>query len=143
MLHLTAVTALPDEGEPRRLRELIYRKIGDVQLPDLLLEIDAECNYSEALLGHRAETGAELLALYAALLAHGTDIDAKSVAAMIPGLDTGWVSVAMRALETHGRLRRANERVVEFQGRVPLAAHLGDGAKGSADMMSLEATRPL
>jgi hypothetical protein len=114
-----------------------------VQLPDLLLEIDAQCNYSEALLGHRAETGAELLALYAALLAHGTDIDAKSVAAMIPGLDTAWVSVAMRALETHGRLRRANERVVEFQGRVPLAAHWGDGPKGSADMMSLEATRHL
>ena len=27
----------------------------------------------------------------------------------------------MGALETHGRLRRANERVVEFQGRVPVA----------------------
>ena len=143
MLHLPAVTALPDEGEPRRLRELIYRKIGDVQFPDVLLEIDALCNYSDALLGHRAETVAELLALYAALLAHGTDIDAKSVAAMIPGLDTAWVSVAMRALETPGRLRRANERVVEFQGRVPLAGHWGDGAKGSADMMSLEATRHL
>ena len=143
MLHLPAVLALPDEGEPRRLRELIYRKIGDVQFPDLLLEIDALSNYSEALLGHRAESVAELLALYAAVLAHGTDIDAKSVAAMIPGLDTAWVSVAMRALEIHGRLRRANERVVEFQGRIPICAHWGEGAKGSADMMSLEATRHL
>ncbi|CAN7752460.1 Tn3 family transposase [Variovorax sp. LjRoot84] len=143
MLHLPAVTALPDESEPRRLRDLIYQKIGDVQFPDLLLEIDALCNYSEALLGHRAETVAELLALYAALLAHGTDIDAKSVAAMIPGLDTARVSTTMRALETLGRLRRANERVVEFQGRVPMAAHWGDGAKASADMMSLEASRHL
>lgn len=143
MLHLPAVTALPDEGEPRRLRDLIYQKIGDVQLPDLLLEIDSLCNYSEALLGHRAESVAELLALYAALLAHGTDIDAKSVAAMIPGVDTAQVSIAMRALETHGRLRRANERVVEFQGRIPMAAHWGDGAKASADMMSLEASRHL
>ncbi|MDM0109851.1 Tn3 family transposase [Variovorax sp. J22R24] len=143
MLHLPAITALPDEGEPRRLRELIYRMIGDVQFPDLLLEIDAQSNYSEALLGHRAESAAELLALYAAVLAHGTDIDAKSVAGMIPGLDTAWVSVAMRALETHGRLRRANERVVEFQGRLPISAHWGDGAKGSADMVSLEATRHL
>jgi TnpA family transposase len=143
MLHLPAVTALPDEGEPRRLRDLIYKKIGDVQFPDLLLEIDALCNYSEALLGHRAETVAELLALYAAVLAHGTDIDAKSVAAMIPGLETARVSVAMRALETHGRLRRANERVVEFQGRIPMAAHWGGGDKASADMMSLEASRHL
>ena len=143
MLHLPAVTALPDEGEPRRLRALIYQKIGDVQFPDLLLEIDSLCNYSEALLGHRAESVAELLGLYAALLAHGTDMDAKSVAAMIPDLDTARVSAAMRALETHGRLRRANERVVEFQGRVPMAAHWGDGGKASADMMSLEASRHL
>jgi hypothetical protein len=137
------VDGISDEGEPRRLSEFIYRKIGDVQFPDLLLEIDALSNYSEALLGHRAETVAELLALYAAVLAHGTDIDAKSVAAMIPGLDTAWVSVAMRALETQGRLRRANERVVEFEGRIPICAHWGAGAKGSADMMSLEATRHL
>ena len=88
MLHLPPVTALPDDGEPRRVRELIYKKIGKVQFPDVLLEIDALCNYSETLLGHRAQTVAELLALYAAMLAHGTDIDAKSVAAMIPGLDT-------------------------------------------------------
>lgn len=46
-----------------------------MQFPNLLLKIDALCNYSEALLGHRAESVAELL--YAALLAHGTDIDAK------------------------------------------------------------------
>jgi TnpA family transposase len=143
MLHLPAVTALPDEAEPRRLRDLIYKKIGDVQFPDLLLEIDSLCNYSEALLGHRAETVAELLALYGALLAHGTDIDAKSVAAMIPGLETARVSASMRALEAHGRLRRANERVVNFQGRIPMAAHWGDGAKASADMMSLEASRHL
>ncbi|QNK67157.1 Tn3 family transposase [Variovorax sp. PAMC26660] len=143
MLHLPPVSALPDDGEPRRMRELIYKWIGDVQFPDLLLEIDALCNFSEALLGHRAQTVAELLALYAALLAHGTDIDAKSVAAMIPGLDMPKVSVAMRALETHGRLRRANERVVEFQGRIPMAAHWGSGEKASSDMMALDASRHL
>lgn len=62
---------------------------------------------------------------------------------MIPGLDTARVSVAMRALEIPGRLRCASKRVVEFQGRVPIAMHWGDGAKGSADMMSLEASRHL
>jgi hypothetical protein len=143
MLHLPAVTALPDDGEPRRMRDLIYQLIGDVQFPDLLLEMDALCSISEILLGHRAETVAELLALYAALLAHGTDIDAKTAASMIPGIDTAQVSVAMRALETHGRLRRANQRVVDFQGRVPLAVHWGSGEKASADMMSLDASRHL
>lgn len=143
MLHLPQLMAMPDDGEPRRTREAIYKVIGDVQFPDLLLDIDALCNFSEVLLGHRAESVAELLALYAALLAHGTDIDAKGVAAMIPGLDAARVSVAMRALETPGRLRRANERVAEFQGRVPIAALWGSGEKASADMMSVDASRHL
>ncbi len=143
MLHLPAITALPDDDEPRRTRDLIYKIIGDVQFPDILLEMDSLCSYSQALLGRRAETVPELLAVYAAMLAHGTDIDAKSVASMIPGIDTAQVSTAMRALEAHGRLRRANERVVDFQGRVPLAIHWGRGEKASADMMSLDASRHL
>jgi len=52
---------------------------------------------------------------------------------MIPGLDTAWVSVATRALETHSRLRRAIERVVEFGspsmylGVCSAAKSFGDG----------------
>ena len=53
MLHLPAITALPDQAEPVRTRETIYSLIGSVQFPDLLLEVDAATGYSEALLGHR------------------------------------------------------------------------------------------
>ncbi|RDK04975.1 hypothetical protein DN412_39625 [Cupriavidus lacunae] len=49
----------------------------------------------------------------------------------------------MRALEASGRLRRANERVAEYQSRIPIAALWGDGDKASADMMSLDASRHL
>jgi TnpA family transposase len=143
MLHLPAIVPLDDDAEPRRTRDTIYKMIGDVQFPDMLLDVDAWTNFSELLLGHRAESIAELLAVYGALLAHGTDIDAKGVAAMIPGIDAAQVSVAMRALEGHGRLRRANERVAEFQGKIPIAAQWGDGDKASADMMSLDASRHL
>jgi len=140
MLHMPAVAALEADGEPLKTRDMIYKMMGDVQLPDVLLEIDAQCNFSEVLLGHKAESETELLALYAALLAHGKELDAKNVAAMIPGIEAALVSVAMRALETHGRLRRANERLVDFQGRIPLSAHRGNGEKASADMMSLDAS---
>lgn len=143
MLHLPAVEARPDDGEPRRTRDLLFKTIGKAQLPDILLEMDVLCNFSEALLGHRAETEAELLSAYAALLAQGTDVDAKGVAAMIPGIDATQVSVAMRALEMHGRLRRANERLTEFQGRIPLAEHWGTGERASADMMSMDVSRHL
>ena len=77
---------------------------------------------------------------YGALLAHGTDVDAKGVEAMIPGLQPSQVSVAMRALEGSGRLRRANERVAEFQSRIQIAALCGDGDKAPADMVSLDAS---
>ena len=109
----------------------------------MLLEVDAATGYSEALLGHRAQSTDELLALYGALLAHGTDADAKGVASMVPGLESTQVTVAMRALEGSGRLRRANERVAEFQSRIPIAALWGDGDKASADMMSLDVSRHL
>ena len=143
MLHLPAISALGDQTEPIRTRETIYKFIGTVQFPDLLLELDAATNYSEALLGHRAQTTGELVALYGALLAHGTDVDAKGVASMIPGLEPTQIAVAMRALEGGGRLRRANQRVAEFQSRIPIAALWCDGDKASADMMSLDASRHL
>lgn len=95
MLHLPAITALADQSEPVRTRETIYKLIGSVQFPDLLLEVDAATGYSEMLLGHRAQSTGELVALYGALLAHGTDADAKGVASMIPGLEPTQVTVAI------------------------------------------------
>ena len=80
---------------------------------------------------------------YAALIAHGTEIDAKSVAAMTPGLDTHHVSAAMHALETPGRLRPANEQVVDFQMKHAIAELWGSGKTVSSDMMSLDASKHL
>ncbi len=143
LLHLPPLQALPEDGEPRKTREAIFKQIGDVQFPDLLLEVDAACHYSETLLGRRAGSAAELLALYGGLLAHGTDNDAKGVGSMIPGIDAAHIAGAMRALEMPGRLRRANERVSEYQSALPIAALWGTGTKGSADMMALDASRHL
>lgn len=53
-LHLPALEALPDEVTPKRTVELMFNQIGDVQLPDLMLEVDAHTNFSEILLGRRA-----------------------------------------------------------------------------------------
>ena len=142
-LHLPALEALPDEPEARRTRDAISTAIGAVQLPDLLLQADADINFSEALLGRKATSVDELIALYGGLIAHGTENDAKGVAAMIPQLQPSQVTAAMRTLEGHGRLRRANDRVVEFQRKIPIAELWGRGDKASADMMALDASRHL
>ncbi len=135
--------ALPDEPDARRTRDAISSAIGPVQLPDLLLQADADINFSEALLGRKATSVEELIALYGGMIAHGTENDAKGVAAMIPQLQPSQVTAAMRTLEGHGRLRRANDRVVEFQKKIPIAELWGRGDKASADMMALDASRHL
>lgn len=143
LLHLPPIRPMDEEVQPRKTREAVFKHIGSVQLPDLLLEIDAATHFSEALLARRPSSSNELLAIYGALLAHGTDLDAKGVGSMIPGIDAAHISTAMRAVELSGRLRRANERVSEYQNALPIAALWGDGTKGSADMMAMDASRHL
>jgi TnpA family transposase len=143
MLHLSKFAAVSNDREPRRTREAIYRSIGAVQLPDVILEVDAATNFSDTLLGHRARSNQELLALYGALLAHGTELDAIEVALMIPELEPTQILAAMRAIESGKRLRRANERIVQYQSSIGLAALWGDGDKASADMLALDASRQL
>jgi hypothetical protein len=117
--------------------------IGPAQFGDMLVQLDARSNFSEMVLGRRAKSVQELVAAYGALLAHGTENDAKGVAAMVPGLEVSHITAAMRAMEASGRLRRANERVVDFQQSFPIALNWGSGEKASADAMSVDASRHL
>jgi len=64
--------------------------------------VDAATHFSEALLARRPSSSNELLSVYGALLAHGTDLDAKGVGSMIPGIDAAHISTAMRAVELSG-----------------------------------------
>lgn len=137
-LHLSALEALPTDGVPKRTRDLMFREIGTAQFADMIMEMDARTGFSEALLSRKARDANELVSLYAALIAHGTELDAKNVAAMIPQLDPAHISTAMRALEMPGRLPRANERVVEFQRTHLITELWGTGQRASSDSMSLD-----
>nr|WP_226382964.1 transposase [Burkholderia mayonis] len=137
-LHLSAIEALPTDGIPKRTRDLMFKEIGTVQFADMIMEMDARTGFSEVLLSRKARDANELVSLYAALIAHGTELDARSVAAMIPQLDPAHVSTAMRALEMPGRLPRANDRAVEFQRTHPITELWGSGQQASSDSMSLD-----
>lgn len=136
--HLSPLEAQTTDTTPQRTRDLLFKDIGSAQFADMILEMDARTNFSEVLLARKARDAHELISLYAALIAHGTELDAKGVAAMIPQLDPAHVSTAMRALEMPGRLRRANERVVEFQRTHPITELWGTGQLASSDSMSLD-----
>ena len=83
-VRLPAIQALEVDREATRSRDAMFAIIGEVQFGDILVELDAHVGFSEALLGKRASSSEELTALYGALLAHGTENDAKGVAAMDP-----------------------------------------------------------
>jgi TnpA family transposase len=142
-VRLPAIQAMEIDAEANRSRDAMFSIIGETQFGDMIVELDAHAGISELLLGSRAKTSRELTAVYAALLAHGTENDARGVAAMIPGMEVSHISAAMRSLEAHGRLRRANERLVAFQRQHPIADLWCKGDKASADMMSLDASRHL
>lgn len=143
LVHLPQIEALAQDKAIDASRNMMFASIGEVQIGDIIVEMDAATGFSEVLLGRRAKTTQELVSCYAALLAHGTENDAKGVAAMIPGVEVAHISAAMRSLEAHGRLRRANDRVVEFQRQHSITANWGSGTKASSDMMALDASRHL
>jgi hypothetical protein len=109
-LHLSAIEAWPTDGIPKRTRDLIFREIGTAQFADMIMEMDAHTGFSEVLRSRKARDANELVSLYAALIAHGTELDAKSVAAMIPQLDPAHISTAMRFLGVFVRFSELNNK---------------------------------
>jgi len=69
--------------------------IGAIQFPNLLLEIDSHTHFSWQLLSRAPKSERELLALYGALIAQGSELGAARVALMIPGLATKDIQQAM------------------------------------------------
>jgi TnpA family transposase len=62
---------------------------------------------------------------------------------MIPGVQVSQIASAMRAMESQGRLAKANERILDFQQSMDISKLWGDGDKGSADSMTMDTSRHL
>ena len=107
----------PGPKDPRLepARQALARALGDVQFPEVLIEIDGLTRFSWILLGRRPRSEQELVTLYAALMGLGSDLSAAELVRMV-----------LRFMREH--------RVATLWGR---------GLFASADMMSLEATRYL
>lgn len=137
---------LEAEGEPpevQAIRSLIDNEIGNIQLPDLLLQMDVETRFSKELLGHLPKNDRDLLLSYAGLLGLGTDMTAKGVAMMMNDLSPEEVSGAMKHLEYDNATTKANDLVLQYLNRLPITSVWGDGKAASSDMMSLSTSKHL
>ena len=121
----------------------LYRDLGRVQLPTLLLELDARVHFTWKLLGREPKHAEELLGVYGALLAAGTDLESRGVASMIRGVHESTVRRYMRLFEAEPAMREANDALIQFARGHDIVKHWGTGYEASSDLMSLDASKHL
>jgi TnpA family transposase len=137
-LHLAPLAAEEEDPEVAKLRTALDRRIGEAQLPELILGVDADVRFSWIMLGREPRSTHELLMVYAGILAHGTALSAAETARMIPQVS---VRQAMRWAADERRLAEACSAVLTFMHRHPVATTWGRADLASSDMMSLETTK--
>jgi len=140
-LHLTPLVAEDEDPELAKLRTALDRRIGEAQLPELILAVDAEVRFSWIMLGREPRSTHELLMVYAGILAHGTALSAAETARMIPQVSAPAVRQAMRWAADERRLAEACSAVLTFMHRHPIATTWGRADLASSDMMSLETAK--
>lgn len=124
-------------------RARLFDTIGGIQLPDVLVAVDAATGFTGEALGRPARSDRELITVYASLLALGSDLTAASAARMVVGVEPKAVARMMARLVASGTLPAANKAVLEFTGNHNITKLWGPGTTASSDMMSLEASRHL
>src|SRR5258708_3246819 len=140
-LHLTPLAALEEDPKLAKLRAALDKRIGEAQLPELILAVDAEVRFSWVMLGREPRSTHELLMVYAGILAHGTALSAAETARMIPQVSAPAVRQAMRWAADERRLAEACGAVLTFMHRHAVATTWGRSDLASSDMMSLETTK--
>lgn len=85
----------------------------------------------------------ELLGVYGALLAAGTDLQSRGVATMIRRVHESTIRRYMRLFESEPALREANDALVHFARSHSIVKHWGTGFEASSDLMSLDASKHL
>jgi len=140
-LHLSALPAEDEDPQVTKLRTALDHRIGEVQLPEVILAVDAQVRFSWSMLGREPRSTDELLMLYAGIMAHGNSLTAVECARMMPQLSAPSIRQAMRWARDERRLSQACQEVREFMQRHPIAVTWGRSDLASSDMMSMETTK--
>jgi len=140
-LHLTPLEPMAEDPKVTKLRAALDRRVGEAQLPELILAVDAQVRFSWIMLGREPRSSKELLMVYAGILAHGTALSAAETARMIPQLSAASVRQAMKWASDERRLAQACSAVLAFMHRHPISATWGRSDLASSDMMSMETSQ--
>jgi Tn3 transposase DDE domain-containing protein len=103
---------IPKDPRVEPARQALARAIGDVQFPDVLMEIDGLTRFSWVLLGRPAWSEQELVTLYAGLLGLGSDLSVAELTRMVTPVAADSLGQMVLRIEADGRLRAANDAVL-------------------------------
>lgn len=142
-ISLEKLEAQEEPAEIASVRAMIDAEIGEVQLPEMLLEMDVATRFSKGLLGRLPRSERELMLNYSALLGVGTDMTAKAISMMVRDLSPEEILSAMKSLETDKAIDEANKLVLQYLNQLPITTVWGDGSSASSDMMSLSTSKHL
>lgn len=133
VLRITPLSkAVPEEAE--RLAADVYRLLPRIKLTDLLVEVDAWTGLSGLFTHlHTGNEATDKPTLLAAILADATNLGLTRMADACPGLTfekLAWASEWYVREETYAK---ALSELVNFQHRLPMASHWGQGKTSSSD----------
>ena len=136
-LHLKALEAEDEDPQVIKLRAALQHRIAEAQLPELILDMDAQVRFSWITLRREPRSADEWLMVYTGILAHGTALSAAECARMIPHLSPSSIRQAMRWAADEHRHSKGSIAVLAFMQRHPIAATWGRDDLASSDMMSM------
>lgn len=142
-IHLEKSPVSPEDLRVAELRRVLYARRGVGQIAEMMLHIDSKVRFSWLLLGREPHHRAELLLVYAGVLALSTSLSAADISRMIPGVSAESVRQMTKRLSDDRKLRAASDAVFQYLHRFPIALHWGKADLASSDMMSLQTPRAI
>lgn len=120
----------------RDLRRLIEMHLPRVRIEELLLKVDSWCRFSREFLplGDQAPPSGRVgPALFAALVAHGTNLGVATMAQSTEGITMDMLLHVSKWFLRTETLNAANRVLVNYHHRLDLSSVWGDGFASSSD----------
>ena len=128
-LHVRREPRQPEPSGTGTLRQLVRRALARVRIERLLMDVDAHCGFSRALVPPLQEDTAALglsperhySALMAALVAHGTNLGIATMADSTENITVHMLQHLSRTCLREETLQRANAAIVNYHRTSPSA----------------------
>lgn len=134
-LRLSRYEALEIADSTKKLRKLVWQRLPQVELVDLLIEVDQWLKFSQKLTHAQDGLGcapAQLGQLYAAIVAQACNLGLANMERM-SGFSYGELSWITNWHLRDETLQEATTVLVNYQHAQPLSRHWGDGSFSSSD----------